>query len=54
MFLPRVKSEEIYVKTKIKASLKIFYSDETARKSAEATANFMPYLKFTETDTVSE
>ena len=49
MFIPRVKTENLYEKKKIKPSLKVFFKDETAKKAAAAISEFIPYIKFNET-----
>ncbi|MBR2431856.1 MAG: hypothetical protein IKB23_02970, partial [Clostridia bacterium] len=50
MFIPRVKLEEIYGNIKIKSSLKIFFADETAKRARASIFEFIPYLRFNETE----
>lgn len=50
MFIPRVKIEEIYGKIKIKSSLKIFFADKMAKRAGTSIFEFIPYLRFNETE----
>ena len=54
MFIPRVKDEEINGKQKIKSVLKLFFADETAKKASLAVPEFIPYLRFKESEKKAE